>query len=202
MRAISWRPRFRRRRTARQNPMQPHRFTIDDYHRMSEAGILGPEDRVELVRGEVVEMTPIGSPHSGCVLRLNRLLARAVGERAIVGIQSPITMSEHSELQPDVFLARPRADDYTQTHPRPDEILLLIEVADTSIAHDREVKLPLYAEAGIAEVWLVDLNTCTVDVCREPAGSIYGKVRRARIGHELTPLAFPDLTVRVAAFLG
>jgi len=182
--------------------MRPYRFTVDDYYRMAEIGILDADERVELLRGEVVVMTPIGPPHGGCVLRLNRLFGRVAAISAIVGIQTSIVIGDHSEPQPDLVLARPRPDFYSESHPRPADVLLLVEVADTSLEKDRQVKLPLYAEAGIVEVWIVDVNANVVEVCRDPSGDEYRDVRRCKPGDAITLLALPEVTVQVSEFLG
>jgi Uma2 family endonuclease len=139
-----------------EEPIRRRRFNLADYHRMGEAGILSEDDRVELIDGEIIEMTPIGSPHGGRVKRLVYLLTQAVGPHAIVAAQDPVILDDRSEPEPDLALLRPRADFYTESHPRPTDVLLLIEVADTSLQKDRQVKVPLYARHGIPETWIVD----------------------------------------------
>ncbi len=178
-------------------PPRKYRFTVHDYHRMAEAGILGEDDRVELIEGEIIEMSPIGSRHAGCVNRLTRLLVRGVGNRAVIGAQNPVRVSDLSEPQPDIAVLEPRADDYAGRHPEPADVLLLIEVADTSLAADRDVKAPLYAVSGIAEYWIVDLENGAVDVFRDPTPQGYRTTHRARRGETLRPLAFPELTIAV-----
>jgi Uma2 family endonuclease len=126
------------------------RFTVHDYHRMGEAGILHEDDRVELIEGELVEMTAIGTRHFSCVNRLNRLLVMHVGDDAIVSVQNPVRLNEYNEPQPDLAVIRPR--DYKESLPMPEDVLLLIEVSDSTLAYDRGVKLTLYARAGIREV--------------------------------------------------
>ena len=169
-----------------------HRFTVEEYHKMAQVGILGEDDRVELIEGEIVEMPPIGSRHAACVNRLNRLLSAKVGGRAIVSVQNPIHLSERSEPQPDLALLKPRPDFYAAAHPRPEDVLLMIEVAEASVDYDREVKMPLYAQAGIPEVWLVDLQGEFIEVHRRPSARGYGEVRQARRGERLAPEALPD----------
>ena len=144
--------------TIDQAPLKYRCFTVADFHRMGEAGILGEDERLELIEGEIVEMTPIGSPHGGRIKRLNRLLTRAVGEQAIVAVQDPVVLGEHSEPEPDLALLRPRADFYTDSHPQASDVLLLIEVADSSFQTDRDIKVPLYARHGIPEVWIVAIG--------------------------------------------
>ncbi|GIW50689.1 MAG: hypothetical protein KatS3mg081_0044 [Gemmatimonadales bacterium] len=155
--------------------LMKRRFTVAEYHKMAEAGILGEDDRVELLEGELVAMAPIGSRHATCVRRLNYLLSRGVGERAIVDVQNPIRLSEYSEPQPDLALLKPRPDFYAAAHPGPEDVLLVVEVAETSADYDREVKIPLYARAGIPEVWLVDLAGAQIETFRQPAqGGVWG----------------------------
>jgi len=173
-----------------------YRFTVDEYHRMAEAGVLHEDHRVELLDGEVVVMSPIGDPHAACVKRLNRLLGAHVGARAIVSVQDPIRLDSHSEPQPDVALLRPRDDFYASAMARPEDTLLVIEVGDSSARFDREVKAPLYARAGIPELWLVDLTAGEVSVCRQPAATGYREVSVKRRG-DLSPEALPDLVVRI-----
>lgn len=174
-----------------------HRFTVEDYYRMAATGVLSEDDRVELLDGEIVDMTPIGSGHMGCVNRLTQLFSLGCGTRAIVQVQGPIRLGPHSEPQPDLALLRPRPDFYAEGHPGPDAVLLLVEVADTSLDVDRTVKLPLYARARIPEVWLVDLLGGRVEVHRAPEATGYGDVRRLGRGERLSPLALPGIAVRV-----
>jgi Uma2 family endonuclease len=178
------------------------RFTVEEYERMGAAGILGEDDRVELLDGEIVEMSPIGPRHAGRVNRLNRLLAVGLGERAVVTVQNPVRLALRSEPQPDLVVARPRRDFYELGHPTPDDVLLLVEVAEISAAFDRGVKVPLYARAGIPEVWLVDLASEQVMVHRAPTEGRYADVRTLGRGDRLAPQAFPDLELSVADVLG
>lgn len=176
-----------------------HRLTVKDFHRMGEAGILSEEARVELIEGEIVDMPPIGSGHAGEVRILNHLLTRAVGDAAIVDVQDPVVLGEHSEPQPDLMLLRPRDDFYTRSHPRPEDVLLLIEVADTSAHYDRTVKIPLYAQHGIPEVWLLDLPQKCLEVHRapRPEGAAYQQVERYFEG-TVSPALLPNVVVNVA----
>jgi Uma2 family endonuclease len=175
-------------------------FTVAEYHRMAEAGILGEDDRVELLEGEIVAMTPIGSRHAACVARLTALLSR-VQERGIVWVQNPIRLGEHSEPQPDLAVLKPRADFYAQAHPEPEDVLLVVEVAETSADYDREVKLPLHARAGIPEVWLVDLTEERIEAYLQPAPNGYREVRHVGRDGRAAPQAFPDLELAVADLL-
>jgi Uma2 family endonuclease len=179
------------------------RFTIAEYHRMGEAGILGDDERLELIAGHIVVREPIGSRHAGTVDRLNRLWTLRLGERAIVRVQNPVVLPQDaSEVQPDLMLLAPRADFYTESHPTPADVLLLIEVADTSLLLDRRVKMPLYARGGIREAWLCDLTTGRVDVHRELTAGRYASVRTFTSAQRLTAAAFPDISIPAGELLG
>jgi Uma2 family endonuclease len=171
------------------------RFTIAEYEKMGEAGILAKDERVELIDGEIVEMSPIGDPHIGCVIDLTHLLVSAVGERARVLVQMPVRLPPRSMPEPDLALLRPRS--YRREGAAPADVLLVIEVADTSLAYDRIVKQRLYAHAGISEYWIVEANAETVDVYRSPSGDGYAEHRRASRGETVSPLAFPDIVISV-----
>jgi Uma2 family endonuclease len=177
-------------------------ITVADYHRMAECGILTEDDRVELLQGQVVAKTSIGPPHAGCVNRLNRVLAAALGDRATIAVQNPAVLDDWSEPEPDIIVLRARADGYATGHPQPADILLLIEVGDSSIERDREVKMPLYAAAGIVEVWLVDLPAGRVELYRAPGKAGYASVRVAARGESVTPLSLADLSLSVEEILG
>jgi len=179
----------------------PRRFTSAEYHAMIAAGIFQEDERIELIAGEIVQMSPIGSGHAGCVNRLNRRLTRGLGEQGLVAVQNPIALELSSEPQPDLAVLRPRADDYGQSHPEAKDILLVIEVAETSLGYDREVKIPLYARAGIPEAWLVRLTDRCIEVYRDPAATGYQSMQTFRTG-TLSPLAFPDLALTVETILG
>jgi len=182
--------------------VQRRLFTVEEYHRMAEAGILSEDDRVELIEGELVAMSPIGSRHAACVKRLVRLLDRAVGERAIVSVQDPIRLGRHSEPQPDVALLRYRPDFYASAHPGPEDVLLIVEVAEISADYDRTVKIPLYARHGIPEAWLVDLAKEHIEVYRQPGPEGYWETRTLRRGETLHLTALPGRTIAVEEILG
>ena len=169
---------------------------------MAQAGILREDDRVELLDGEILEITPIGSRHAACVDRLNPLFSDQVRRRAIVRIQNPIRLSERSEPQPDLTLLRPRPDFYAQAHPGPGGFLLVVEVAETFADVDRDVKVPLYARAGILEVWLVDLAGECIEVSRTPTTQGYQEVQRLRRGQCMASQAIPDPELAVDDVLG
>ncbi len=170
-------------------------FTVEEYHQMTRAGILTEDDRVELIEGEVVEMAPSGSRHAACINRLTQLFSEQLTRRAILSIQNPVQLGEHSEPQPDVTLLRPRQDFYASAHPTPQDILLLIEVADSSLEYDREIKVPLYARAEIPEVWLVDLLEEQIILYRQPSPQGYQIIQQIGRTAYLAPEAFPDLEI-------
>ena len=179
------------------------RFTVEEYHRMQEAGILNEDDRVELLEGEILEMPPIGPAHAGSVNRLvARLLPLQAQGRALLSVQNPIRLGPDSEPQPDVALLRPRGDFYAASHPGPEDVWLVVEVAERSADYDRLVKLPLYGRWGVLEAWVVDLGAGEVVVGRGPSAEGYREVRVVRRGEVLSPLAFPDLVLPVDDLLG
>ncbi|MES3629785.1 MAG: Uma2 family endonuclease [Longimonas sp.] len=181
----------------------PLRFTVSDYHRMAEAGVLGTDRRIQLIDGHLFEMSPIGSRHAACVDRLNRLFVRAVDDRAIVRIQSPILLPPDSEPEPDVTLLKPRGDDYASRHPRSEDVLLVVEVADSSLTFDQEVKVPLYARAGIPEVWIVALDADRVYTYQHPSGNEYSTRHTYTIEASLPmPRATEAAPVSVSKILG
>ena len=176
-------------------------FTIDEYHRMGEAGILREDDRVELIEGEILKMSPIGSRHAACVNRLNAKLTSLLLDRAVVSVQNPIVLGDFTEPQPDIAILRHRNDFYSSAHAGAAEVHFLIEVADTSIIYDRQGKLPIYALSEIPEVWIVDLSAEAVEVYTEPLRGAYQNSRAFRRGESVVPLRFPDLVIPVASIL-
>lgn len=169
---------------------------------MAEAGVLRDDDRVELVDGEIVEMTPIGSHHAACVDRLNVLLHRSLAGHGIVRVQGPVRLDAHSEPQPDLSVLRSRADFYASAHPAPGDVILVVEVADASLRYDRDIKVRLYARAGIQETWLVDLQNERVDVFTHPTPQGYRASRQNRRGDRLTSRALPAASFLVDEMLG
>jgi len=137
---------------------QRHAVSAEEYLRMGESGVFAPEARLELIEGEIVEMAPIGSPHAGMVNILIRLFSRAAGDLAVVSAQNPVIVGDRSVPQTDVALLKPRADSYARSHPTTAEVLLVVEVADTTLSFDLGTKIPLYARGGITEAWVVDLQ--------------------------------------------
>ena len=183
-------------------PIPRRLFTVEEYHLMAQAGVLSEDERVELVEGEVVLMTPIGSRHAACVKRLNRLFSTRAGAKAVVGVQDPVTLGAYSEPQPDVALLKPRADFYASAHPGPEDVLLVVEVSESSAAYDLEVKIPLYARAGIPEVWLVDLDAREIRVYREPASGRYRQAATVPRGGKIAPAALPEVVLAADEVLG
>ena len=173
------------------------KFNINEYYRMAEVGILHEDDNVELIEGEVIEMTPIGGRRAACVDRLTKVLVQRVGDAAIVRVQGPIRLSDNTEPQPDVALLRLRTDFYAEAHPTPEDVLLIIEVSETSLEYDREMKVPLYARAGIPEVWVVDLAGEKVHTYSRPIDGSYGDTRSAGRGGSIVPQALPSLALNV-----
>jgi Uma2 family endonuclease len=181
--------------------LRRHLLTVDQYYRMAETGVLAPDARVELIEGEIVDMAPIGTRHGSTVKRLNHLLTEAVGDRAIVAVQDPVRLSQRSEPQPDLMLLAPRDDYYAKAHPTAADVLLLIEVSDTSARYDREIKLGLYARHGVREVWIVDLDNRLLRTCRAPQGDTYTEVMETAHPGRLSPLALPDVSIDASKLL-
>jgi Uma2 family endonuclease len=177
-------------------------FTADEYHRLAEAGILARHERVELIDGEIVVMSPIGAPHGPCVMFLNEVFVRRLNGRALVAPQLSLRLTGWTEPEPDIALLRPPLDRYAKAIPRSVDALLVVEVADTSLHYDRTVKLPRYAATGVPELWIVDLNGGGVEVYLDPAGSTYRESRRLERGAEIAPAAFPDVVLEVSDILG
>ena len=175
-------------------------FTVDEYHRMAEVGILDPDERVELIEGEIVRMSPIGPRHAGCVINANRLFITRLGDRIVLSPQNPVVIRPRSEPQPDLLLLRPRAVSYSREHPTPEDVLLAVEVADTTVRFDRLVKSRLYARSGIGEFWLLLPGDGTVEVHRAPGSEGYAGVTRYGPDQTVSPLAFPAAAFLVADF--
>lgn len=179
-----------------------YRFSREDYHRMVKAGILHEDSRVELIDGEVLEMSPIGPRHNACVDRLTRIFVQRLGDAAIVRVQGSIGLGGYGEPQPDIVLLRPRDDFYAASGLTPADILLIVEVAETSEAYDRRTKAPLYARFGIPELWIADLNRQVITVYRDPTPDGYATAQVVRRGGSVSPLAFPDVQIAVDEMLG
>jgi Uma2 family endonuclease len=169
---------------------------------MTEVGILSEGDRVELIEGEIVKMAAIGTGHASSVKRLTRRFSVIPEYLATLGVQDPIQLTERTELQPDVVLLEPRADYYATAHPVPSEVWLLVEVSDSTVDYDRDVKVSIYARSLIQEVWLVDLVKNCLEVYRQPGPNGYSLIIKFWRGQQVASLAFPDLEVSVDFILG
>lgn len=176
-------------------------LTAAEYEALVDEGILSEDDRVELIEGEVVEMTPIGPPHDSRVIRLTHLFTRLLGDRALVGVQTSARLSDFTQPQPDFVILRQREDYYAQAHPGPSDILCLIEVADTSLRFDRGRKGKLYAGYGILDYWIVNLPKNLLEVRRDPGPDGYASLVTLRRGDRVSLAAFPDLVIDVAELL-
>jgi Uma2 family endonuclease len=183
-------------------PIEHKTITIDEYHHMIERGVLDEDDHVELIEGEIVSMPPIGPEHGGCVNALTRLFIRALGDRTVVAVQNSILLPNNSEPEPDISVLKPRDDMYRRSLPTPDAILLLIEVAYSSLDKDRYAKIPVYARAGISEVWLVNLAEEVIETYSDPANGRYEKAVRVGRGENISPVSIPDVAFSVDAILG
>jgi len=183
-----------------QNPKRL--ISIDEYHRMAEDGLFSEDDRVELIEGEIIEMTAIGNRHATGVRRISRLFNRCFLDRVIIDAQNPVQLGDLSEPEPDITLLAWRDDDYASAAPTAADVVLLVEVADSSAGFDRGVKAPLYARHRVREYWLVDLPAGILEVHRRPASDTYRDVRRLRRGDTIAPEAFPDAVLAVADLLG
>jgi Uma2 family endonuclease len=179
-----------------------HKLSVEDYHKLGEAGVLNEDSRVELIEGDLIDMAPIGVPHMSTVNRLNRLLVRAVNDLGIVSVQNPVSVPPHSEPQPDIAILGPGMDRPDGRLPGSADVLLLIEVADTTVSYDRGTKLPLYARAGIVECWIVNLQTRTLEVYRQPTAQGYSHNTEFRPGDIVSPLTLPTVKIEVAAIFG
>ena len=176
---------------------QRYRFTVDDFARMGEAGIFTEDDRVELIEGEILEMTPVGALHAGVVSRLTELLVTRLAGKAYVSVQNPIRLANHTEPQPDLVVARRRESFYTDRHPEPDDLFLVIEVADSSLRYDKQEKAPRYGRAGIPETWLVNLEAGEITVYTEPGPDGYASRQVRHAGDDVVAGCMPEIRFAV-----
>lgn len=153
-----------------------HRITVEQYYRMAEVGLLAENEHTELIDGEIIDMPPMGSVHAGRATRIANLLSNALGSRVLVRQQMPIRLGDACEPQPDIAVVEPRDDCYESDHPTAADVLLLIEISDTTLRYDRDVKIPLYARHSIAEAWIVDLRAAQIHFHRAPVGGRYTEV--------------------------
>jgi len=183
-------------------PLPLWRLTADNFQQMAATGIFKPDERLELVDGEIVQMAPIGGPHAAAVRRLNGIFSRSAATRAIVAVQDPIRLSERIELYPDLALLRPRDDFYGDRHPGPDDVMLVIEVSDATLRYDRRVKLPLYAAAGIPEYWIFDVAGRQAFVFRDPAEGAYRVAETPGLDDPIASALLPDLRLTPREAMG
>jgi Uma2 family endonuclease len=172
-----------------------HKFSSKDYHQMIEIGILGEDDRVELIDGEIVDMAAIGSHHSACTKKSHTFFTQKLGDRVLLGVQDPISLEDGTEPEPDIALLHPANHFYVNQHPTPADVFFILEIADTSFVYDRDVKLLKYAQAGIAEAWLLNLTTQEILACRHPSANGYSHIQTITRGQSLALLAFPNVVV-------
>lgn len=182
------------------------RISVSEYHKMGEAGIFSEDERIELIDGVIIEMSPIGSEHAATVKKINRLFSSNLSSnKAMIGIQDPVILDDGTEPQPDVTLLKPRDDAYASGHPRPEDILLIVEVADTTVEEDRTVKLPRYAACGIPEMWLVNIPERKIEAYHTPVGEGGNAGYKVRVeyreGDTLSPETFPNVKIDVAEVL-
>ena len=177
-------------------------FTIDEYCRLWDARILPHDGRFELIRGEIIEMSPVGPPHCGEVNRITQLFSLRLGQAVIVSVQNPVIIGSYTMPQPDLMLLKPRPDFYGDSHPGPDDVRLVVEVSNTSLAYDAQVKAPLYAEAGIGEYWQIDLENHTVIVRTDPVDGDYRISQTMHSGESVTASAFPEIAFAIDELLG
>lgn len=174
---------------------EPKRFTIDEYHRLAELGFFHEDNRVELIRGEIMQMAAEGKPHSVCSTRLFRELFKLIGEKATLRGQEPIVIPNSTEPEPDFTIVRDRPDDYLSAHPSPEDVFLVIEIADSSLKYDQQVKLPLYAEAGISCYWIFNLSENYLECYSEPYQDLQGK-----FGYRCRLIFLPNDSVAIPHF--
>ncbi|BAY08095.1 Uma2 family endonuclease [Calothrix sp. NIES-2098] len=176
-------------------------LTVQDYHRMAEAGIFRPEERVELIAGQIIQMVAKGTAHESAITRIDRLLRNRISAQVLLRFQSPVQLDDYSEPEPDVAVVVPDSLDYDDHHPTPSEIFLIIEVADTSLKYDREVKAPLYAKSGILDYWVLDVNKRKLYVYRLPSPEGYQSESILAEDVQISPLAFPECIITVREML-
>jgi Uma2 family endonuclease len=177
-------------------------FTVDEYYRMVDAGILSERDRVELIEGEIVEMSPIGQRHVVCVDRANHLFTSSLNRRALISVQTPLRLNKYNEPQPDIVVMKWQDDYYSSKRHTPEDTLFVVEVSDTTLRYDTKIKLPLYAVTGVPELWIENLKENVLLVCRNPSGRKYNTQLTLTRADAISPLAFPDVSFKIADLLG
>jgi Uma2 family endonuclease len=175
--------------------LRRHRVTVDDYYRMAEVGLFAPDARVELIEGEIVDMASIGSRHASMVRRLTSAFFDAGRDRMTLSVQAPVRLGAMSEPEPDLMLLKPREDFYAEDHPVAADVLLLVEVSDTTARYDREIKTPLYARHAVPEVWIIDLDNKRVRVMREPENGEYSEISETASPGFMEPKLLPGVRI-------
>lgn len=183
--------------------IQPIRrlINVEEYYSMAAAGILTEKDRVELIHGEILEMSPIGSKHASVVMRMNDVLKELIGKAAIINIQNPIRINDLNEPEPDVTLLKHKDDYYADRHPEPKDVEIIMEVSDSTYDYDKEIKLPLYASAGLPEYWIININKREIEIYKKPSGNGYKKMEIFNHDDEIT-LIFCKKSIKVEALMG
>jgi Uma2 family endonuclease len=178
-----------------------HKLSVSDYYRMGDAGILHEDDRIELIEGELIDMAPIGSFHATAVNRIMRQIHNAVSEPYVISGQNPLRLSDLTEPQPDGMILKPRDNDYADAHPGPEDVIVLIEVSDSSLEYDKKVKVPLYARHGVQEMWLFDLNGQRLERYTQPNETGYGHCETLDKTGKISPTALPDVVIELSRIL-
>lgn len=176
-------------------------INVSEYHGMAEAGILKPQDKVELIHGEILEMSPIGSKHAAIVVKLNKLFNHIISDDQLISIQNPICINDLNEPEPDISVLKAKADFYAESHPKGTDTLLVIEVSDSTLSYDKEIKLPLYATGGVPEYWIINLQKNEIEVHRSPEGDVYKRIQIAQQGDTIE-LMFNNQSIEVNQLLG
>ena len=177
------------------------KFNTENYEQMFKSGILTPQDKVELIRGEIIEMSPIGLKHAATVIRLTNFLPLLLGNKVLISVQNPVQLNDYSQPEPDLAILENRDDFYLAKRPTIKDIILLIEVADSSIKYDKEIKLPLYAENKVQETWIINLNNDTIEVYRQPKNNFYQQIQILTKTEEISCLAFPEIIIPITSLL-
>jgi Uma2 family endonuclease len=177
-------------------------FTVNDYYSMAEAGIIGPDERVELVEGEIIQMSPIGHRHGVRVVRASTMFFEAFGRKAVISTQGTLRLNKRTEFEPDLVVFKPRADFYASGRAKPADVLLVVERADSSLSSDRKIKIPLYAAAGIPEVWIQDIENDLLLVYRDPREENYATSLELQRNESVSPNAFPEIRFSIDDLFG
>jgi Uma2 family endonuclease len=172
-----------------------HHFTVKEYYQLGESGIFNEKSKVELIKGEIIDMSPIGTQHSGWTMHLNRIFSQLIPHNVYINVQNPIHLSDDTEPEPDLTVLAPRELPYFEAHPTAEDVLLLIEVADTSLEYDRDIKIPIYAENGIPECWLFDIKKNDLTIYRQPSSKGYREIYHPRLDEHVTLFAMPEISI-------